>query len=411
MTPCDEPPSSSPASAPSSPSSPRTPPVRRIVSANYPRLVQLARIQGPVTLLCTISDQGGVLGCKPTSGHPLLHPAALASALKWRFLPPQPAASTPAQSPLLSEFILTEPAVRTHPKVEFSSDFPNHARVTSETPCPDHAPCLAVELRQPANQSQPQPAPTQPASPASAPQPALRSAVPPPASPRLRPHRRTRRPAFRVTHGVVEDKVPCRECGALVLPATATRTGGLCVPCQKGTRGQIQESIRRAEELRNRPPTANYWLPLVQQAASQGFPSLTQPQRFCYSIGLLDIEILNGGITQYFSNPAGSYYSETEQALQALGLVECLDILLQAKLAVFGDQPVPGDRAFRTNAVIAAESQPATRRLLDQLSTRYLDVSEQTRLLHRVEQFAVQNQLPSVFPADRERGSLWQAAE
>jgi hypothetical protein len=41
-----------------------------------------------------------------------------------------------------------------------------------------------------------------------------------------------------------EEKVECMECGARILETTATRTGGICMPCQK----------RRTEKANPKPP-------------------------------------------------------------------------------------------------------------------------------------------------------------
>jgi hypothetical protein len=51
-------------------------------------------------------------------------------------------------------------------------------------------------------------------------------------------------------HGMVE-KVPCKECCALILPTTAVSNDGLCWPCKRGGRQQLeakkQARIREAE--------------------------------------------------------------------------------------------------------------------------------------------------------------------
>jgi hypothetical protein len=43
------------------------------------------------------------------------------------------------------------------------------------------------------------------------------------------------------------DKQPCSVCGVLILPRTAQRTGGLCMPCSTGNR----ERWKQAERLRD----------------------------------------------------------------------------------------------------------------------------------------------------------------
>jgi hypothetical protein len=43
-------------------------------------------------------------------------------------------------------------------------------------------------------------------------------------------------------------KVPCSRCGVQILPSTAEKHSGLCVPCANGTRAQIEASKRSASE-------------------------------------------------------------------------------------------------------------------------------------------------------------------
>jgi len=122
--------------------------VQRVVSLEYPAPAQWARIQGTLELVCTIGIAGEVVECKANSGHPLLQTAAIANAKKWHF---QREASSQADgSPFLLRygFVLLEAApVRHRPNVEFSFEYPNHVRITSEIPCIDHAPCTPEELR------------------------------------------------------------------------------------------------------------------------------------------------------------------------------------------------------------------------------------------------------------------------
>ncbi len=44
------------------------------------------------------------------------------------------------------------------------------------------------------------------------------------------------------------DKVPCKECNAQVLPSTAEKNDGLCMPCKKGTRGKLNEQRKQKEK-------------------------------------------------------------------------------------------------------------------------------------------------------------------
>jgi hypothetical protein len=43
----------------------------------------------------------------------------------------------------------------------------------------------------------------------------------------------------------MNDRIPCPKCGALILPMTATATGGVCMPCHKGIRQDIEAARQR----------------------------------------------------------------------------------------------------------------------------------------------------------------------
>jgi len=121
--------------------------VQRLVAVGYPPLAQQARIQGLVELKCTVGGAGEVVECTRMSGHPLLQKFAIENAKKWRFRR-QPANNTDSNDVLLKyEFVLFDGApVRHRPNVEFSFEYPNHARIISQVPCPDHLPCTPEEL-------------------------------------------------------------------------------------------------------------------------------------------------------------------------------------------------------------------------------------------------------------------------
>ncbi|MFN0121437.1 MAG: energy transducer TonB [Blastocatellia bacterium] len=53
----------------------------------YPVIAKTGRIQGPVTVMVTISEEGQVIGCSVLSGHPLLREASVVAARGWVFSP------------------------------------------------------------------------------------------------------------------------------------------------------------------------------------------------------------------------------------------------------------------------------------------------------------------------------------
>ena len=112
------------------------------------RLAQLARVQGLVELKCRIVAPGEVTECA-ASGHPLLKEAALENVKKWRFRWTGGDGEESGGVSLKFEFVLLlDSPVQTPLKVEFSFDYPNHARIVSEVPYPNHIPCIAQEWRE-----------------------------------------------------------------------------------------------------------------------------------------------------------------------------------------------------------------------------------------------------------------------
>jgi hypothetical protein len=45
----------------------------------------------------------------------------------------------------------------------------------------------------------------------------------------------------------VSDKIPCKQCSTLVLPSTADKNEGLCMPCKKGMRQNFDEQKKQKE--------------------------------------------------------------------------------------------------------------------------------------------------------------------
>src|SRR5688572_18859096 len=51
----------------------------------------------------------------------------------------------------------------------------------------------------------------------------------------------------------MEAKVACAKCGVAILPRTAAKTGGLCMPCATGIRANIEQSRRLAQQAADTP--------------------------------------------------------------------------------------------------------------------------------------------------------------
>lgn len=177
-------------------------------------------------------------------------------------------------------------------------------------------------------------------------------------------------------------RVTCSQCGAQILPATAAKNRGLCVPCKSGYRSQIEAGKKRRDREREYERSAGrkYWLALLDRIhrTSQGLASLSQPEKTYYAVSCLVGEVYNGGFDQFFSNSSGALYGLALDGLFELRAEQSAALLVQAKELLFGDGPVPSDRAERLRLMptVGNDSHPAWQRL-DSLDRAFWDDPDQ----------------------------------
>jgi hypothetical protein len=67
----------------------------------------------------------------------------------------------------------------------------------------------------------------------------------------------------------MNEKVACTACGVMVLPSTAATNGGLCTPCKRGFRRNIEEGKQRYAVRKlakaNPGPATKHWRWLVNE--------------------------------------------------------------------------------------------------------------------------------------------------
>lgn len=150
----------------------------------------------------------------------------------------------------------------------------------------------------------------------------------------------------------MSDKVPCRMCGVSILKRTADRNDGLCVPCKKGYRDNIEKSreyYRNERELDRNCPFRAYWRDLVRRVHMEngGLGCLSDDEKTYFAVNVLNGEVFNGGFVQFFDNSSGAYYRHAELGLMQLKASDRLALLRAAKNEIFGSDPVPADQAQR----------------------------------------------------------------
>ncbi|MFD2232124.1 DMP19 family protein [Alkalimarinus sediminis] len=190
----------------------------------------------------------------------------------------------------------------------------------------------------------------------------------------------------------MSDKIPCNECGALVLPSTAERTGGLCMPCKNGTRKSMELAKERYKQERELDKTCPYralWRVLVDKVFNQsgGFDALTDDEKIYYSVNTLSGDVYNGGFNQYFSNTASEHYIYAELGLVKLGATNSLRLLREGKKQLFGSAQVPKDQVKRWEEIKKHKVEPD----LDNLDTEFY--KDQDELDLKLEKFAVESGL------------------
>lgn len=200
---------------------------------------------------------------------------------------------------------------------------------------------------------------------------------------------------------MVDGTTHCSDCGAEILARTAARNDGRCVPCANGTRADIEESKKRALEERERDRNNASALERIRRASPAAFEhflaeddpfgvlwpylvsvvfrdekkenldALTPPARSIYLAQILDAEIVNGGLQQYFSNSSGRFAHETLSALLELGASQSAKLLRQA-IHLFPRKRVPEDFEERNERLHEIDSD-----LFDALDTSYYTLAEE----------------------------------
>lgn len=174
----------------------------------------------------------------------------------------------------------------------------------------------------------------------------------------------------------MSEKIPCKECGALILPATAEKNGDLCMPCKNGYRKNIEQSkeyYKKERELDGTCPFRALWRDLVKRVydSSKGFEALSEDEKQYFAVGILDGEVYSGGFVQYFDNMPSEYYRYSELGLIRIGAKESLQLLRKAKLTVFGNNPVSKEQ---TKCWLHVNDEIAKK--LDDLDSQYYEMKE-----------------------------------
>jgi hypothetical protein len=198
-----------------------------------------------------------------------------------------------------------------------------------------------------------------------------------------------------------EAQVTCLECGATMLATTAARTGGLCMACKQGIRKNIEASKIHCQQQRQPDPFRDHWRALIQRvySAPDGFYLLSHHEQTYYLGCVLEGEVYNGGIGQFFDNSSGDFYRETLDALVELGAMRCHAILLAARQALFPQADPRRDQAERKAVMPEYPDAPGAPRPAWDLELDRLDdefYTDPDKLGERLRRYAIDHELVKV---------------
>jgi hypothetical protein len=98
---------------------------------------------------------------------------------------------------------------------------------------------------------------------------------------------------------VSTERIPCTKCGAMILPATANSTGGICMPCKSGTRGSI-EAAKALRETERTDPFVLLFDALKNRAVESGPATLNEAERTYYTVSVLFSDLSRGAVQLFF---------------------------------------------------------------------------------------------------------------
>ncbi|MCX7256823.1 MAG: DUF4375 domain-containing protein [Polaromonas sp.] len=186
-------------------------------------------------------------------------------------------------------------------------------------------------------------------------------------------------------------KLPCKSCGELIHPDTATKNDGLCMPCKGGYRANIEASKKRREEERIYEQSAErkYWVALVERVhgSPEGFQLLADAEKTYYAVSCLIGEVYNGGFDQFFSNSSGALYVYALDGLLEMGAQESASLLSRAKQIIVGEAHIPLDGAECNTELRENESSSE----LEALDKAFW--TDPDNLGERCKQYAISHQL------------------
>ena len=123
---------------------------------------------------------------------------------------------------------------------------------------------------------------------------------------------------------MADEKTTCSSCGREIRRLTAERRNGMCAPCHRDARRPPEELF--ADHVFERidavvEPSTDY------KTALRHLQALPRGYSLCFAFHHVHADILNGGISQLYSNSTWSLILHAEQAASAAGVAKVSTLL------------------------------------------------------------------------------------
>jgi hypothetical protein len=171
--------------------------------------------------------------------------------------------------------------------------------------------------------------------------------------------------------------------------------------CKRGIRKDIEAARIYYQQHRRPDPFRDYWTALVHRVhdAPDGFSRLSHAEKTYFLVRILEGEVYNGGMHQFFSNSSGDFYRETLEGLRELGAMSCYALLLAARQVLFPHGEPPRDRVARSALMPDWPDAPDAPRPAWDLALDHIDdefYTDPDKLGDRLRRYALNHQLVQI---------------
>ena len=166
--------------------------------------------------------------------------------------------------------------------------------------------------------------------------------------------------------------------------------------CKQGIRQNIEQSKLRQQEEQKYDPFRALWSSLVSRDRNVkgGHQGFTRAERLYFALRVLEREVYNGGMEQFFWNSSGNLFGDVIEGLTELDAPRTRALTLQAKEIIFGELTPPSEATARREHMKQAPTADV-RKKLDEIDRAFC--ADPEKLGERLDAFARNSGLLTAF--------------